>query len=119
MQAALNTSAYMGGSPYDKDGLDTYQVMGWAENAYLSSLSFIRTYGDAEKTRLEIFDRPYSREAVKLFEDILEPRATKVFNPSIELRNSRLSRIHVRLTALDGYSPNHCQIAFTGDPIKR
>lgn len=115
LQAALNTMAYMGGSPFDKDGLDTYQLTRWAEDAKLTKLNFIVDEGDVQRVQLEIFDRPFSSDAKLLYKEELKPIEYKEYHPAIELRGSHLGRLYIRLTALDGTTQNNCKAVFHGE----
>lgn len=116
LTAALNTMGYMGGSPFDKDGLDTYQLQGWAEKAKLTRLNFLRVEGDATQVKMELFDRPHGPDAKLLHSEVLDVRTYRNYAPAVELTGCRLGRLYIRLTALDGSKQNHCQAVFNGEP---
>lgn len=117
LTTALNTKGYMGGSPFDKDGLDTYQLFGWTEKSKLVRLNFLRVDGDATQIKMELYDRPFGQDATLLYSEVLHFRTLKVYEPAVELLGCRLGRLYVRLTALDGTKQNHCQAAFFGEAI--
>jgi len=107
----------MGGSPFDKDGLDTYQLTGWGENVKLTQLNFVIDEGDAKHVKLEVYDRPFSTDAKLLHTEVLDTRSWRTYDPPIELRGSLLGRMYLRLIATDGVKQNHCKCVFLGAPL--
>jgi hypothetical protein len=107
----------MGGSPFDKEGDDTYQLTGWAVNMKLTEVHFVVDGGDVTRVKLEIFDRPYSSDAKLLFSDEYIRVVNKRY-PSVPLRGSKLGRLYIRLIALDGKEQNHCKAVFYGELLE-
>lgn len=115
VSVALNTMNYLGhGSAYDQDGLDVYQLAGWMSKASLARLNFIRSAGDANQTKLQIFDRhPLDPAAELMYEDVFGTWTYK--NLDLPPRPVFLDRLHVKLVALDGVLQNHCQLVVHGE----
>lgn len=118
LQAVLNTQVYMGGSPFDDAGYDTYQLHGWAVNAELTSLVFLRDKGDAAQIKLEFYDRDAeAADAMLLHTMVVDFHARLVLEEPIRLVGAKNDRIYLRLIALDGEEQNHCKIVFTGKKL--
>lgn len=119
LQAVLNTQVYFGGSPYDKDGEDTYVLPGWSENAAITRLQFLRDEGDAKFTLLEFYSRDAESGATELYGTVLVGVSETInLNEPITVFGSKKNRLHVRIIAKDGEEQNHCKLVVRGKRVE-
>jgi len=118
LTSVLNTFTYLGGSPFDKDGKDTYQLAGWAKSAVLTGMTLIRTHGDVDTVRCDFYDRPYSSDARLLYSVTTGMCVQRSFDPPVTLEGVTFDRIFLRLVALDGFQQNHVQVVFRGESLE-
>ena len=111
MHIALNTMIYMGGTPYDATGDETYVCHPWDKKTKITSLHFFHISGEAPVTRLEIWDRNHSEvNSHKLTEFKFTNKEHKL---DLDLLiESYRPRLYLRLI---GSGTNHCMIMIDGE----
>jgi len=118
VQAVLNTQVYLKGTPFDREGDDTYQLPGWSKNARMTNLLFLKDDGDATRVRLQFYDRDAEVPTAKILYEIeVVGSHHRMFDEPVDLLGAKKDRIYLRITALDGEQQNHCKLIIRGNEI--